>query len=488
MRDRKTAKSHLAGQERAFTSQLHIFNWSKFKIQDIMSKHVVTAHRNEALQSVAKKMADNCVSCVVIEDNDQVCGIITQTDLVAYVSEHASNNISEIPNSLASECMKSPIQTVAPEFPILHACLLMSNQNIKRLPIISDNKLVGLVSQTDMIRALESLSALRNVESIMTTNVGTISAQKTALDAMNIMKSLGISSVVVMHQEHPAGVITQKDIVDIVVAKAQDPGKMSVVDIMSFPVVSISPNQSILSASKIMDDKQIHRLIVCDDNGCCGIITRTDILNALHDKAQQEVTRNLHLMTSSSEAIYMVDNNHKTTYVNPTLLALFETDSPTHFLGQPFPPDKLWINPEDKQKLVDQRQGENFTSSRLQLQTLKGKPLFLALCSSVVKEHDGTIIGQQGVIWNHLDTPSHVKESSVSAKTLNHVDSIQDGIDEIRTWLETRVHDSQNVEEQEEADTKDSLNSLDQLTRQCRDIVEEILTTLKNDDSCQGSD
>jgi CBS domain-containing protein len=178
MRDKNAAKSHLAGQERAFTSRLHIFNWSKFKIEDIMSKHVVTAHRDDTLQSVAKKMADNFVSCVVVQDNDQVCGIITQTDLVAYASQNASNNISKIPNAIASECMKSPIQTVAPEFPILHACLLMNNQNIKRLPIISNNKLVGLVSQTDMIRALESLSALRNVESIMTINVGTISAKK----------------------------------------------------------------------------------------------------------------------------------------------------------------------------------------------------------------------------------------------------------------------------------------------------------------------
>lgn len=89
--------------------------------------------------------------------------------------------------------------------------------------------------------------------------------------------------VVIVKEEVPIGIITERDIIEKVVKAGKDPKKTFVKDVMTKPVVTISSNKSIQDALKIMVDKKKRRLPVIDrkTKRVVGILTERRIFDAL---------------------------------------------------------------------------------------------------------------------------------------------------------------------------------------------------------------
>jgi CBS domain-containing protein len=152
---------------------------------------------------------------------------------------------------------------------------------IRRLPVVENGRLVGIVTQTDITRGLISLNSLRYVSDIMSRQIASVSGDAMVVDAARLMSTSNISCLVVMQRQEVAGIITEKDLLKRVVALHRDPTQIRVADVMSCPVVSVPSSWSILSASKKMETLHFHRLLVMDDKTVCGIITQTDIMRAI---------------------------------------------------------------------------------------------------------------------------------------------------------------------------------------------------------------
>jgi CBS domain-containing protein len=163
----------------------------------------------------------------------------------------------------------------------------MESKGIRRLAVVQDAQLLGVVTQTDITRGLISLSPLWCVSTIMSTNVATVQAEAAVAEAARIMSSNGISCVLAMHRNEVAGIVSEKDLLKRVVALHKDPAGTSVTDVMSFPVKVIPPNYSILSASNKMDKLRLHRLVVMDGKRLCGIVTQTDIMRAVRSELER---------------------------------------------------------------------------------------------------------------------------------------------------------------------------------------------------------
>ncbi len=97
------------------------------------------------------------------------------------------------------------------------------------------------------------------------------------------MRENNISSLLVKHKGDFAGIVTEKDIINKVVAEELYPGDIKVNEIMSKDLVTVSKNESIEEAAKLMRKKGVRRLVVLEDERIVGIITETDI--AKHLKA-----------------------------------------------------------------------------------------------------------------------------------------------------------------------------------------------------------
>ena len=86
----------------------------------------------------------------MVVDNGQVVGILTETDLLKRVA-HREADFKRRP---VAEIMSSPIETVPPGFSVLDAATLMQEMRIKRLPVVESARLVGLITQTDVVRTM----------------------------------------------------------------------------------------------------------------------------------------------------------------------------------------------------------------------------------------------------------------------------------------------------------------------------------------------
>lgn len=117
------------------------------RIRDIMSTDLITISSGGTLQEAVTKMLDDRVGSVVVQDNDEPTGIITETDVLAVGTTYESP-FSEIP--VARAMSGNPV-TIDPETSLEAAVETMQEYGIKKLPVVEDGTLVGIVTLTDLV-------------------------------------------------------------------------------------------------------------------------------------------------------------------------------------------------------------------------------------------------------------------------------------------------------------------------------------------------
>ncbi|WP_423793288.1 cyclic nucleotide-binding/CBS domain-containing protein [Methanocaldococcus indicus] len=116
------------------------------------------------------------------------------------------------------------------------------------------------------------------VYEVMSFPVITVSKDMSVYDVANILKEKNIGAVVVVEDNKPIGIITERDIVREVVANNLKPKDVLVEDVMRKKVITIEHNKSINDAAKIMAKYNVKRLPVVKDGELVGIITQSDIV------------------------------------------------------------------------------------------------------------------------------------------------------------------------------------------------------------------
>lgn len=94
------------------------------------------------------------------------------------------------------------------------------------------------------------------------------------------MTKFDISSVIVVQEERPVGIVTHKDIVSKVVQPRIPPDALKAIEVMSTPVVTINEDASIEEAARLMSRKRIKKLPVVSGDKLVGIITSMDLVRA----------------------------------------------------------------------------------------------------------------------------------------------------------------------------------------------------------------
>jgi CBS domain-containing protein len=117
--------------------------------------------------------------------------------------------------------------------------------------------------------------------------VHTIEASASVLDAIHLMNEEQVGAVLVMKDGRVAGIFTERDVLRRVIAQEQSPAAMRITDAMTNDVVCCPPDADLDEASRIMRDRRIRHLPICDDDGrASGMISIGD-LNAYHASQQE---------------------------------------------------------------------------------------------------------------------------------------------------------------------------------------------------------
>ena len=366
------------------------------KAGDIMSTNMATVSPSSPVVSAAKIMSSNNVSCLIVSDNGDVSGIVTETDMLKKTV--ASGN--DFCKMKVEQIMSSPVQSVPPDLSVMDASSIMEAENIRRLVVLDKGRSVGIITQTDMVRALASYTLAKEISEIMTSDMAVIASSASVEEAAQLMASEDISCVVAMDKNSVVGIFTERDFLKRVVALERSPARTRLKRVMSSPVVSISRDQSVLSAMKMLENIGIRRLVVMDGETLYGLVTQTDILKAIKADLQEEEQNYLRLLSESSNCIFMVDPNFNTTYVNPAFMKLLDVSDADELIKKPFLPERFWDNPRERAPVLGQLHRASVEIQELTLRTTKSKRLFVTLFSTHTKNIRGEISGSQGVLYD----------------------------------------------------------------------------------------
>ena len=140
--------------------------------QDIMTANVITVEPDTSVQEIAKRLIENRISAVpVVERNGRVIGIVSEGDLMRRTESRTERNPSwwlfllaapeETARSYvkthgrrAADVMTHPVISVNEKTPIQEIAEILEKHRIKRVPVMSGDKLVGIVSRANLLRAL----------------------------------------------------------------------------------------------------------------------------------------------------------------------------------------------------------------------------------------------------------------------------------------------------------------------------------------------
>ncbi len=119
-------------------------------VEGIMAKPVITIEASDSVHDTAKLMSKNDVGSIVITQRKKPVGIVTERDIVKRVVAKGVD-ASKVP---IKKVMSKSLTTIQSHMAIVDAIRIMQKQKIRRLLITKNEKLVGIVTQRDLLRAL----------------------------------------------------------------------------------------------------------------------------------------------------------------------------------------------------------------------------------------------------------------------------------------------------------------------------------------------
>lgn len=129
-------------------------------VKDMMKKQIVSIDISLTVKEAAKMMEDAGVSCLVVTSKNIPVGILTERDFVTRITSLDKSSSTPVQN-----VMSLPLVTVSPSDTARKLAELMKEKKIHKMPVIEGNRLVGIVTATDLIRkcVIDSDSDMRQI-------------------------------------------------------------------------------------------------------------------------------------------------------------------------------------------------------------------------------------------------------------------------------------------------------------------------------------
>ena len=256
------------------------------RVSDHMSTDLVTAAPDDTIGDLLGKMKTKDIHEIPVLDRKRLVGIVTMRELM--------RRRNAPPSTKASTVLQVGPQ-VSPEATLPEAAEKMISAGFRAIPVVKGKALVGILSRSDLVRALVETRALEGIvaRDFMTPNPQCIAEDDTVEHAVQIMRSLGERSVpVVDKNRHLRGVVGMKDVVDLFARPKQreqhgervgreEKVTLEVKGVMRYPPLTIGPDADVHHAAELMAKHHVSSIIVTEEDEPIGIITTQDLMQFL---------------------------------------------------------------------------------------------------------------------------------------------------------------------------------------------------------------
>ena len=238
-------------------------------------------------------------SCALVMSQQKLQGIITERDIVKFTAKAIA-----FEQVTVAEVMTTEVVTLQEENfrDIFAALFLFRRYKIRHLPLIDkNNRLVGIISPESIRLAMRpaNLLKLRKVADVMSKNIITADVKDTVLQLAQLMAEKRVSCLIITKEDSeeeiivPAGIVTERDILQFQYLQLNI-AQLKSQDVMSSPLLLLSPEDSLLMAHQEMIRKRVRRLVVSWNWGKgLGIITQTSLLKIFDPMEMYSVIESL---------------------------------------------------------------------------------------------------------------------------------------------------------------------------------------------------
>ncbi|MBS7623475.1 CBS domain-containing protein [Candidatus Bathyarchaeota archaeon] len=244
-------------------------------VADVMTTPVLSIGPDMTMKDVAEIMGERHVGSLVVTERETPVGIVTERDLLGKViaqdREPAEVTVRNV--------MSTRLVTVHPTDTIKDAARTMIKQK-GRLVVLKEGMVEGIVTASDLIRALPSIPETKlKVEDVMTRKVVSADRDTPVRRVAKTMGDMRIGSVLVKDSGKPTGIFTERDLLTKVLARGLSM-ETAVGGVASTPLITIASGSSIHKTALTMASKHIRRLPVIEGEEIVGIVTARDLVEA----------------------------------------------------------------------------------------------------------------------------------------------------------------------------------------------------------------
>lgn len=264
-------------------------------VQNWMSSPVITVTPDTRLTEARRLMDENKIRALPVIQEGVLVGIVTRRGLLrldlSQLDLQAWQKTTFLSEIRVKEVMSAKPITASPSSRIPKVARVMLENKITAVPVVSDERLVGILTNSDMMRFIisecTSSKQKASVENVMTDEVVTIQEDTSLLEAHRLMGTMRIRSLPVFQDDQLVGLVTRTNLMssDLPRVAARNNQELSfmvltqpVEKIMSRDLITIRSDASITDAARLMLDYKIHCLPVLNaENKLVGILTESDL-------------------------------------------------------------------------------------------------------------------------------------------------------------------------------------------------------------------
>lgn len=256
------------------------------KVKEIMTTKIISVDKDDSLKRVLDLMKKHDVTKIPVLEEKKFFGLVTD-NVIAYKLGSIRKRGVTASRLHASSVTEKHMKTISAEEDVKNILKSVGEPGPTMLPVVEKEKLVGVVTKADLLPLVTSKNQLH---SIMQKKVHVVGLDDRVVHARRIMITENVARLPVLEEKKLIGIVSDIEIALAFASlkKSFSLGKQKhqldellVRDVMRSPVVWSTPSMSIFNAAQLMMNHNIGALPLLENDKIVGMVTRTDLLRTI---------------------------------------------------------------------------------------------------------------------------------------------------------------------------------------------------------------
>jgi CBS domain-containing protein len=256
------------------------------KVKEIMTTKIISVDKDDSLKHVLDLMKKNDITKIPVLEEKKFFGLVTDNTIAYKLGSIRKRGITAS-RLHASSVTEKKIITISSEEEVKNILKTVGEPGPTMLPVLEKEKLTGVVTKADLLPLVKSKNSLYT---IMQRKVHVVNVNDRVIHARRIMISENIARLPVLEEKKLVGIISDLEIALAFASlkKSYSLGKQKrhldelfVKDVMRSPVIWTKPSISIFEAAQLMINENIGALPLLDNEKLVGMVTRTDLVKTI---------------------------------------------------------------------------------------------------------------------------------------------------------------------------------------------------------------